>query len=499
MPITTVHRQYSERACQWERCRHAFEGEDAVKAQKDKYLPKLGGQSDQDYTAYLLRSMWYGATDRTIKGLTGAVMRVEPKAEGPESLMTHLQDVTLTGQSLDAFSKCLVQEVLTTGRAGLLLDMSEVPQPGAVARPYWCWYAAEQIVNWRVQSRNGLPTLTLVVLKEEEERPDGEDVFESDAECQYRVLKLGEGGNYTVEIWTQDPTKTKVEFTLTSTIVPLVKGQPIKYIPFVFVNALTLEAYPEKPPLLDLVNVNFSHYRSSADIEHGRHYTALPTPWITGATKETSLKIGSQTAWAIVNPEARVGMLEFTGQGLGALETALETKEKQMAVLGARMLEEQKAAAEASETLRIRNSGDQATLGGISKTCSAALTRLAKYHAEWIGAKTELDEVAIKLNTDFFGGQMSAQELTSLMQSWQSGGISYETYYYNLERGGVTRPGVDAETERLLVEAQTPELSLDGEPPDDTGPPDDTPGGDNEGGESEEEKMKQRTPMSATR
>src|SRR5206468_661127 len=134
------------------------------------------------------------------------------------------------------------------------------------------------------------------------------------------------------------------------------------FIPFTFVGATSLSPNVDKPPLLDLVEVNLSHYRSSADLEHGRHYTALPTPWVSGMRPDSNLRIGAGVAWVLEDPTAKAGMLEFTGQGLQALEKALESKEKQMAVLGARLLEMQPRLQETAEAVRLRHNGDAATL-----------------------------------------------------------------------------------------------------------------------------------------
>jgi hypothetical protein len=43
-----------------------------------------------------------------------------------------------------------------------------------------------------------------------------------------------------------------------------------------------------------------------------------------------------------------------------------------------------------------------------------------------------------------------------LVGAWQSGAISYETMYYNMERGEVTRPGIEADDEREMIAAQEP-------------------------------------------
>jgi hypothetical protein len=61
------------------------------------------------------------------------------------------------------------------------------------------------------------------------------------------------------------------------------------------------------------------------------------------------------------------------------------------------------------------------------------------------------------LNTDFFATAMTSQDLTALVASWQQGAISYDTLYYNLQKGEIARPGVDVETERDLIEVQRPE------------------------------------------
>lgn len=457
MPVDDMHQGYLSRTAQWMRCRDAVAGNDAVKGKTTTYLPRLGNQKDDEYQAYVMRACWYGATGRTVLGLTGSVMRKDPVAEVPESMKEHLEDVTETNVTLATFAGSVVQEVLNVGRCGILLDMPEMAEPG-MPRPHWVQYHAEQIRNWRCEMLAGVKTLTMAVLQEEFEQP-GKDQFSYECVTQYRVLRLI-GGQYVVDLYRPDPNKPK-EFVLVNTLVPVVRGVTIPYIPFVFVNALNLDPMTDKPPLLDLVDVNFSHYRNSADLEHGRHFTALPTPYVTGMAKDKtgSFHIGSSTAWCIPQAEAKVGMLEFTGQGLGALEKALESKERQMAVLGARMLEEQKLQTEATETHAIRRSGESSLLASIAETISAALTQIATWHAGWVGVKTA-EPAKVMLNKDFFGIPLSPTEIAELVKSWQAGAISYETLYYNLEQGEVTRPGVSAEDEQAQIENETPPLDL---------------------------------------
>jgi hypothetical protein len=119
-----------------------------------------------------------------------------------------------------------------------------------------------------------------------------------------------------------------------------------------------------------------------ADLEHGAHFTGLPTPIITGHNlgEDETFSIGSTTAWVLPNEytdvkylefTTDVKYLEFTGQGLGALESRLVSKERQMATLGARLLVEEKAAVEAAETHNIKRQGENSALSSVAESISS--------------------------------------------------------------------------------------------------------------------------------
>jgi hypothetical protein len=276
MPVTDNHANYDENCDFWSRCRDVVNGTDAVKAAKEAYLPKLGGQDDDGYDAYRERAPFYGATDRTIQGLVGSVFRKPPKVLAPSAIEEHLDDVTLMGESLAQFSRKYLKELLTTGRCGILVDMPEADENQAAAteppRPYWARYRAEDITNWHTRRINGKVTLSMVVLHETVIEPDQVDEFARLQVEQYRVLYLDEAGKYAVNIWRKAETKEgdQDSWYIFSSPAPQIVGEPLDFIPFVF------DPESGKPPLLDLVDMNLSHYRTMADLEHGRHYTALP-------------------------------------------------------------------------------------------------------------------------------------------------------------------------------------------------------------------------------
>lgn len=454
MPVNSTHPSYASHLNQWQRCRDAVDGSDAIKNRGGEYLPRLGEQTQDEYKAYLMRALWYGASARTIQGLTGSVMRKEPTVEAPEALEAHLADVTLTGISFSAFAKTTLEEVLKTGRYGVLVDMPK--EAHELQRPYYAAYTAESIINWKSVPVNGIPELTLVVLCEHVWEPNVDDVYLLEHIEQYRVLRLREGF-YEVETFRKDTASPTKDWVSQGLLQPTFRGERLTHIPFCFFGPNTITPDIEKPPILDLVDVNLSHYRLSADLKHGLHFCGLPVYFFSGMPETTTIKIGSSQALTATDPQATGMILAMDGQGLGPIGNEMKEEEQRMAVLGARLLEESKSAVESADTLTIRHSGDQSVLRSVANSVSTGLSKLLGWAALWSGVNPETAKKATaKLNTDFMDAKMTFAELEALVRTWQSGAISYETMYYNMERGEVTRPGVDWKKEKAQIEMEAP-------------------------------------------
>ena len=74
------------------------------------------------------------------------------------------------------------------------------------------------------------------------------------------------------------------------------------------------------------------------------HWTALPTPYITGADeKDSPNTIGPTKMWSIDNDQAKVGMLEFTGQSAKAHQDFIDFLLHVMSVMGAQILKKEGA------------------------------------------------------------------------------------------------------------------------------------------------------------
>lgn len=436
MPIDTRHKDYKESAPIWQRCRDVVAGEDAVKAGKEKYLPKLEGQSDDEYKAYLARGLFYNATSRTIQGTSGAIFR-KPTLVEPEN------------PYVEESAQNIVDEILETGRFGLLVDL-----PADGGEPYFVGYKAEQIINWRYETIGDEQVLTMVVLEEVYEEADPEDPYVLVEKVRYRELLLNEDAIYQQVVHNKVvDDKGKESFQVDPPIIPTVKGEPLSEIQFIFFGATELSADVDKPPLLDLVNANLSHYRTSCDLEHGRHFTALPTAWVAGFPKESTLRIGAGTAWVTENVNAKAGFLEFTGQGLGALDTAMTEKKELMASLGARLFANSKGGVEAAETVRLRQSADTATASSIANLVSKGLTKAYQMYLAFQRTQ-EGTTAVVQINTDVLDATMSADDAIKLVSLWQQRGISRHTLLWNLKQGEILPPDQTLELEAAMIDVE---------------------------------------------
>lgn len=464
MKVDTKHAEYIE--VLWTRARDTYAGEDVVKGRGALYLPPLGAHQEGSgtgygdrYQMYVKRASFYNAVGRTVDGLAGAALRADPQLEVPSNVEDDLRDVTLKNQPIELAAQLTTREILTTGRQGLLVDVNDA------GRPYWAFWKAEDIVNWRVEFIDGNPVLTMVVLHQKETKPSADDIFVLESKSIYRVLTLT-NGVYASTIWREDE---KGNWVPEEPVMPQRRGAALDFIPFIFIGPTGTTSEVEKPPLLDLINVNLSHYMNSADLEHGLHFVGVPQIVIMGApqTGNDPMEFGSSVVW-VLDQGADAKILQADGETMGALERAMERKRKLMATLGARLLEDQPESQETATAVVTRHTGDHATLGTIVNAVEQAYTRAVQIHSWWAMGETATTpddiEASVELSKDFTAVRLTAQEIISLFTLLQGEAISFDTFWMRLTQGQWGRP-VTAEEELKTIEEATETAAYTPDPP----------------------------------
>ena len=421
-------------------------GEDEIKARGETYLPRPSGMSKDDYAGYLARAQFFNATGRTLDGLAGMLNRKPCIVEVPEGMERYIENVDGKGHTMSQFVSMVCKDVLTTGWGGVLVDMPHSDEPVSQADfekngmyAYMVYYKAEAATKFRWETRGRFNALKYVILSEPTE-VDAVGAYNTEMKDYRRVLEIDENGDYRQTLY-DDKMIPVFE------VNPKWKQGNLKEIPFAFMSTNT---EPEEPLMKDLVNTNLSHYHKSADYENGLHWTGVPTPYERGWLPETKydeegneiaqepMKLGGTQFLYFPPGTEQVAFLEFGGSGLSQLSSAMQNDEERMAILGARIIAQEKKGVEAAETAKIHNAAENSVLASFANNMSQIFSRLLRIYLEWTTGQEILQEdVKVQINTDYDVSTMSPAELTALVSLWQSGGIAKSDLFRNLKEGEI--------------------------------------------------------------
>lgn len=480
--------------------RDAIAGEPTVKAARTTYLPMPNAEDQSKenkarYEAYLKRAVFYNVARRTLFGLVGQVFMRDPVIKVPALLNPLVANATGSGINLTQLAKKAVSVNLAYSRGGILVDYPTTEGQGGASiadlesgniRPTLYVYNPTEIINWRTTDRGAEEILSLVVLFETWCVQD--DGFEMKMSGQFRVLRLDENGEYIHEVWREpNPTKAdgakipKGNYTIHETFKPTdAQGKRLREIPFMFFGSENNDANPDNPNFYDLASLNMAHYRNSADYEESCYVVGQPTPVLIGLTEEwvtNVLKgvVAFGSRGGIPLPSGADAKL-LQAEPNTMLKEAMDTKERQMVALGARLVEQKEVQRTATEA-ELEAASEGSTLSTATKNVSAAFEWALKWAARWVGQPDSW--VKFELNTDFDIARMTPDERRILIEEWQKGAITFEEMRTGLRKAGVATEE-DAKAKAKIAQDTADAMALAGVPntPGDGNTP---PAGDNVG------------------
>lgn len=472
--VDLVRSDLAEMFGQYRLIHDCIAGEITIKAAGSVYLPvpnahDTSAENLARYASYKLRAVFYGVTERTLDGLVGEVFNVDPTVKVPSQLDAVVKDADGSGVPLTQLAQETEADVLAYGRAGLFVDYprtngkatTKAELEAGRIRPTINHYKPWNVINWRTQKVGGEVVLTLVVLRERHEKPNGD--FGVTIGSQYRVLRLV-NGVYSQELWTPGDAGG-IALDPKSVVTPVdASGSPLDYIPFTFVGAKRNSAKIDKPPMYAISSINVAHYRNSADYEDSVYMVGQPTPVITGVTQQWidevlsgKLELGSRAT--IPLPVGGDFKLESAEEN-GLVKEAMDQKERQMVALGAKLVEQKTVQRTATEA-GIEESSEVSVLATITKNVSSAYKFALEICALFTGAVTVKADAAenveggiqFDLNTEFSLADASAEDINTAVKTWQADAISWTELRGKLRRTGyATLP--DATVKKEIAKQQ---------------------------------------------
>ena len=409
----------------------------------ETYLPQEPREDEDAYQTRVDRSVLSPYTSRLIETAAGAILRKPIHIEGDQYWLDLAQNIDGLGSNINEYARRALVSSLTYGHSAILVDY---PAAAAVLnlaeeralgrRPYFVHVDAPQIWGWRKEPVTN--RLLQVRIHDYDVRPLN-DFGEEQVE-EMRVIYPGRYDLYTLG---QDV----VEFTSSG-------GYSLTEIPLVPIYSNRRGLLISQPPLLDIANLNITHYQRQADLIHALHIAAMPTLVLEGWDDTTgSATMGVNYAIAM-QPGNKAYYVQADATSFDAQMAELESLASQMSTLGVTKLFGQKFVAESAEAKRIDQAQSNSVLSIISQELESALNQAFAFAAEYVGM--EPPEITIDRDFDYY--RLIGQDVAVLSQLNAAGKISDAMLLEILRRGEVLPDNINIEDE--LESSTTNALAL---------------------------------------
>jgi hypothetical protein len=409
-------------------------GTEYLRDQSEKYLPQEPREDDDAYQTRVDRSVLSPYTSRLIETAAGAILRKPIHIEGDQYWLDLAQNIDGIGSNINEYARRALVSSLTYGHSAILVDYPAAMGARNLAeeraqgrRPYFIHVDAAQIWGWRQASTMPGAPLTQVRIHEYTTRPLNE--FGEEQIEQMRVIYPGKYDLYTLG---QDV----VEFSETG-------DYSLPEIPLVPIYSNRRGMLQSLPPLLDIANLNLTHYQRQADLIHALHIAAMPTLVLEGWDDTTgSATMGVNYAIAM-QPGNKAYYVQADATSFDAQMNELQSLEQQMSTLGVTKLFGQKFVAESAEAKRIDQAQGNSVLSIISQELESALNQAFAFAAQYVG----LEPPEISIDRDFDYYRLIGQDVSVLTQLNELGKISDAMLLEILRRGEILPDNINIEDE----------------------------------------------------
>lgn len=432
-------------------------GTKAMRNAGTRHLPKWEDEKQIDYDKRLTRSTLFPAFSRTITTLAAKPFSrpITYNEDVPPDIKKLAEnDIDMMSRDLDQFAADCMAVGLAYGLGAILVDFPDregVPnnraaEKAAGLRPYWARIEPHDILGWIVQSVAGKDTLTQFRYFEcvDEVSSDGYTV---NTIRQIKVLNSGLPKTDIQnaipsgwEIWRMGPFGKWYLFKTGTTTIGIV---PV--VPFygTFVNF-----FEGLPPLLELAYLNVKHWQSQSDQDNLLTFARVPILTVTTDDTNFKLKISGNVALRIPL-DAKAEYVEPEGTALGAGKTSLDDLKDEMRQSGAELLVFRDAPATATEINDDASVG-RCALQKITQTLQDSLNTALQYTALWM--KLENGGTCKLFNE--FGGSLDDIDDQLLCGLPDTGKLSVETLFAELQRRWNIAPGVKWDDEALKIKQE---------------------------------------------
>ena len=426
-------------------------GTQAMRAAGKALLPQYPAERDDTYAERLKLSTLLPAYAETVGNNTSRVF-AEPLQLGedvPEQIKALCTDIDLGGNDLNSWSVEWFREALAKGLCHALIEHHPTRDPegnklyktkaeeeAAGVRPYAVIIKPGQVLGWRYEGARLVQFRYLETVEEQ----DGE--FGIKCVDQVRVLEPGHWRTYRKP----DGSGEWVQSGQGST--------SLSYIPLVTFYTGRTGPLAAKPPLLELAHLNVKHWQSQSDQDNLLHVARVPLLFVFTDDDQFQLTISSASATRMPK-DGNAKYVEHTGEAITAGRDSLNDLVEDMRMAGAKLLQKDKQQTKTAAQANEEAAQELSPLARLAGHFADCLAQLLQIMADYQG-QTQGGHVEMRGNFDSdFAPEVSLPNLISMANS---GKISDETLYSEMQRRGVISDELDWEAEKARIEEQGPAL-----------------------------------------
>ena len=429
----------------WQVMAAVTRGTNYIRDLSETYLPQEPREDDEAYQTRVDRSVLSPYTSRLIETAAGAILRKPIHIEGDDYWLELSENIDGLGSNINEYARRALVSSLTYGHSAILIDypaasgaLNLAEERALGRRPYFIHIDAPQIWGWRQATTMPGSPLTQVRIHEYTTRPlndFGEEQIE-----QMRVIYPGRYDLYTLG---QDV----VEFSETG-------DYSLDEIPVVPIYSNRRGMLRSLPPLLDIANLNLTHYQRQADLIHALHIAAMPTLVLEGWDDTTGTATMGVNYAIAMQPGNKAYYVQADATSFNAQMEELKSLEGQMSSLGVTKLFGQKFVAESAEAKRIDQAQSNSVLSIISQELESALNQAFAFASRYVG----IEPPTVRIDRDFDYYRLIGQDVSVIAQLNENGKISNETMLEILRRGEILPDNLDISEELERLPAPTTDL-----------------------------------------
>ena len=431
----------------WEPVRACLEGTAYLRANAARYLPQQPMELDDSWRGRVSRSVFSPYFGRVVRTAVGLILRKPIHLDGDAFWTDEFAlDVDRQGTGLDEFIRNQLFQSVAYGHSSWLVDFPEgkgiktlLDQQQAQLRPYFVPIDPAAVIGWRQDARVAAGKLQQVRIKEVASVPKGK--FGSEFKQRVRVMEPDHW-----EVWERQDdgpvTWIKIEEG------PIALGE----VPMVTTYAGKVATLYSKPPMVEVAQLNLTHYQRHADLIQALHVAAQPLLILKGWDDQTDPVGLSVNNALVMPPEGDAKYVEPASSAFDAQRNELEALVEEMKTLGLAVLTQQKNSAESGLSKSLDRLDANSMLAVISKDLESTLQKAMDMAAAYAGVQAP----TVAIDRDYNVEPLEGQGITAINSIFTSGLIDQQTALELLKRGEILSDDMDVE--EILANAETEQL-----------------------------------------